>query len=345
MTPSSPLTRAQALALGIGLAVAIFALLAFLVQPEDRFTSDFYSFWAGAQLVGPDLYNPAAAEAIQHTVSPKVDKKRYIRPPFYAVALWPLGKLPFPVAYVLWQILNMAAVIAFVRIWRFQPAACVVCAIFLPLDWSFGIGQDAPLMLLILAAGARWVERKQPLAGGAMLSLCAIKPHLFAFIPVVLAAQKRYKALAGMLAAGAALFLISAAVMGFAWPLAFLRAATENESTISPRLLGVSGLLARLHAPGWATPFASLSGAAIVFLATRGKNWLPSLAFAAAAGAAFAPHALAYDASLFLPLLLLQVSPTVAAAGGAMLLTVVTPLAIVSEVGALAALWTARPRE
>src|SRR5207248_666340 len=79
-----------------------------------------------------------------------------------------------------------------------------VCAIFLPLCWSFGIGQDAPLMLLILAAGARAIERKKPVTGGAMLALCAIKPHLFAFVPVVLPAQNRYRALAAMALAGAA---------------------------------------------------------------------------------------------------------------------------------------------
>jgi hypothetical protein len=42
-----------------------------------------------------------------------------------------------------------------------------------------------------------------------------------------------------------------------------------------------------------------------------------------------------YDASLFLPLLLLQFSPPVVVALGAALITVVTPAAIVSEVTAL----------
>jgi hypothetical protein len=216
----------------------VFAVLAFVVQPEQRFTSDFYSFWAGARLLGPNLYNPAAAEGIQHAVSPKVEKKRFIRPPFYAVALWPLGRLSFSTAYVLWQILNMAALVTFVRLWRFEPASYLVCPLFLPLGWSFGIGQDAPLMLLVLAAGARWIERKRAVAGGAILALCAIKPHLFAFVPLVLLAQKRYRALCGMLAGGGILYLVSAAVMGFGWPAAFLRTAAENEANIAPRLLG-----------------------------------------------------------------------------------------------------------
>jgi hypothetical protein len=88
-----------------------------------------------------------------------------------------------------------------------------------------------------------------------------------------------------------------------------------------------------------------LLGAAIVFLISRGKKWLPSIAFAAAAGVTFAPHALVYDASLFLPLVLLQVPPAIAVTIGALLLTVVTPVAIVSEAAAFAVLWIARPRD
>jgi Glycosyltransferase family 87 len=344
--PSSPeLNRSQALAFTIGLAIAIFAVFGFIVQPPDRFTSDFYSFWAGGRLVGPELYNPTAAAAVQHTISPTVEKKRYIRPPFYAVALWPLSRLPFPAAYVVWQILLIAAAIAFGKLWSFEPSTYAVCAVFLPLGWSFGLGQDTALMLLILAAGATLIARKRAVAGGSILALCGIKPHLFVFVPVVLAAQRRYKAVAGMAATGAALYLISAAVLGFGWPAVFLHAATDNEATIAPRLLGVSGLLARFHAPVWVTPAAMLAGAAIVFVATRGKKWRPSLAFAVAAGAAFAPHALIYDAGLFLPLLILQVAPAVAVAIGAVFMTTVTPVAIISEVASLAVLWICRPRD
>jgi hypothetical protein len=337
-------TREQALVLSIGLAISIFALLGFVAQPEDRYPSDFYGSWSGARLLGPDLYNPAAAESTQHAVSPKVDVKRYIRPPLYAILIWPLGQLPFPVAYVIWQLLNIAAVIVFVRIWRFEPAAYIACALFLPLDWSFGIGQDAPIMLMLLATGAQWIQCKRPIAGGGMLAMCAIKPHLFVFVPVVLLAQKRYRALAGMLTAGAGLYLVCAAVMGFAWPVSFLHAATTNETAISPRLLGVSGLLARFHAPVWMTLIAGLAGAAIVFAATRGRDWIPSLGFGVAAGVTFAPHAMMYDGSLFLPLLLLESSAAIPLAAGAALSTVVTPARIVGEIAAPVLLWIARPR-
>ena len=123
------------------------------------------------------------------------------------------------------------------------------------------------------------------------------------------------------------------------WPLAFFQAAKGNEATIHPRLLGLSGLLSRLGAPRWALAIAVIAGAVIVYHRAQASEWLPSIAFAVAAGVAFAPRALVYDASLLLPWLLLQFPPTVVVAFGAALLTVVTPAAIVSEVTTLAVLW------
>jgi hypothetical protein len=336
---SRPVSEVRALALSAVVSVLMFALLAFVVQPPSFYTSDFYSFWAGARLAGPQLYDASEAEAIQHAVSPLVGSKRYIRPPFYALMLWPLGKLPFSLAYVLWFIGNLAAMLAFVRLWRFRPAAYITCAFFLPLGWSFGIGQDAPLMLLAIAAGARLVERKREMAGGAVLALCAVKPHLFLFVPVALLAQKQYRALAGLLASGGALYLLSSAVLGLNWPGAFLRAALGNEATIRPRLLGLAGLLSRFGAPAWILAVGAIAGAVIVYRYTQAAAWLPSIAFTVAAGVAFAPRAMAYDASLFLPFLLLEFSPAAVVALGAALLTVVTPAAIVSEVTALTLLW------
>ncbi|MBZ5584478.1 MAG: DUF2029 domain-containing protein [Acidobacteriia bacterium] len=335
--------RVRSLVLPAGLAVLVFGILAFVVQPRDRYTSDFYSFWAGARLAGHDVYDAAQAQAIQRSVSPLVSSKRYIRPPFYALALWPLGRLPFHTAYVVWSVLNLAAALGFVWAWRCGPASYVACALFLPLGWSFGIGQDAPLMLLAAAAGARLIERKKELAGGALLALCAIKPHLLLFIPVALLAQRKGRALAGMLGAGSVLYLLSSAAAGLGWPAAFVRAAMENEATIRPRLLGVAGLLARAGGPTWILPGVMACGAAVAYWWARRAAWLPAFAFAVAAGVVFAPRSMAYDGSLFLPLLLLQFSPAAVIAAGAALVTVVTPAGIVAEAASVAILWLARP--
>jgi hypothetical protein len=325
------------------LAGAVFGLLAFVLQPQDRQSSDFYSFWSGARLVGPHLYDPAQVERIERQVAPQIEVKRYIRPPFYAVALWPLGKLPFHTAYVVWFVVNLAAALAFVWAWRFQAASYLACALFFPLGWSFGAGQDAPLMLATAAFGARLIERKKDAAGGLLLALGAIKPHLFLFVPVMLVAQRRWRALAGMLAGGAVLFLVSAAVLGFAWPAPFLRAAMANEDIIRPNLLGLAGVLGRMGMPRWLLATAALAGGILVYRWTRSAAWRPSVAIAIAVGVVVSPRSMVYDASLFLPLLLERFSAAVVSASGFALASVVTPAALMSQLTSLALIGAGRP--
>jgi hypothetical protein len=277
-------------------------------------------------------------------VSPSVESKRYIRPPFYAALLWPLGRLPFHAAYAVWCGLNLAAALAFARVWTPGPSGFLACALFLPLGWSFGIGQDAPLLLLAVAAGARWIERGSEVTGGAALTLCAAKPHLFLFVPIALAAQRRWRALGAMAVVGAGLYALSAAMLGPGWPAQFIRAALGNEATIAPRLLGLTGVVADAgSAPLWVAGLLAVAGCAVVWGVSRRAPWVFAIAFAAAAGVVFAPRALVYDGAFFLPLLLLRFRPAFVWAIGALFVAVVTPAAILAQITAAAVLWvTAR---
>src|ERR1035437_1935815 len=83
-----------ALAGSVGLLLAVSLWLAFGAQLSDLHTIDYVSVWAGAQLIGPDLYDPARLERIEHTVSPLIESKRYTRPPYYVMMFWPLCRLP-----------------------------------------------------------------------------------------------------------------------------------------------------------------------------------------------------------------------------------------------------------
>jgi hypothetical protein len=328
----------RAFVLSAAVPVLVFTVLVFVLLSPNRPANDFCSLWAAARIAGPGIYDAPQGEAIQRTGCPLVKSNRYIRPPFYALLLWPLGQLPFQTANTLWFVMNLAAILAFVRLWGFRPGAYIACAFFLPLWFSFAIEQDVPLMLVAVSAGARLVQQKKELSGGASLALCAVKPHLFLFIPVVLLARKQYRVLAGMLASGGILYLLSSALLGLNWPLAFFAAATENEATIHPRLLGLAGLLSRFGAPAWILAIAAIAGAVIVYRYAKAAAWLPSIAFATAVGVTFAPHALVYDASLLLPLLLMHFPPAAVVAVGAALYTLLTPAAIVSEVTSLALL-------
>ena len=327
-----------ALAGGMVLLLAVPLLLAFLAQAPDLHTIDYVSVWAGAQIIGPNLYDPARLERIEHTVSPLIESKRYIRPPYYVMMFWPLGGLPYRAAYAGFVLMNLAGLLLFLRIWRFEIAAILACALFLPLEWSFGLGQDAPIMMAIVAGAAQLIQRRRDFAGGALLALFTVKPHLFLFLPVVLIAQRKYRALAGLAAGGTALYLLAAAFVGIDWPLKSMAAALSNEATFVASTPGVAGLLRKLHAPGWLLLPAAIAGIAMVYRRARTIDWLPAVALALAAGVVFAPRAQVYDGSFFLLLLLLLVAttPALVVIAGVAIIAVVTPAALVGQLAGIA---------
>ncbi len=324
-------------------AAAVFAICAFLIQPRDYATSDFFSFWAAARLANVNPYNSTALEAQQQAVSPMVRSKRFIRPLFYAQLLRPLGRLSFPTAYAAWFTINVCAYFAFLRLWNPTPEAVVSTAGFVPLAWSFGLGQDAPLLLLIFAAGTILIAKGRDFAAGATLSLCSVKPNVFFGLPVALAVQRRYGALAGFLSGGLGLYLVSAAGASPAWPAVFVSAALENESTIAPNIVGPAGLLRWFGAMPWWSVLVAGIGAGWIYIWSKNAECIPAMAFAAAAGVIFAPRAMIYDVSFLLPLLLLRPAPLWTISLGVVATMVVTPLRPVVQILSPTVLWLARP--
>jgi hypothetical protein len=321
----------------MGTLLALTLSLAFLAQVPDLHTIDYVSVWSGAQMIGPDLYDPVRLERIEHAVSPLIQSKRYVRPPYYVMMFWPLASLPYRTAYAVFVLINLAALVLFLWLWRFDAPSIVACALFLPLEWSFGIGQDAPLMLLTVALAARLIQRQRDFAGGALLALFTVKVHLFLFLPLVLLAQRKYRALAGVAAGGTALYLLAAAFVGIDWPLKSLHAAMLNDATFVPTTPGLAGLLRTLHAPAWLLLPAIAAAIVMVYRRARSIAWLPAVALAVAAGVALAPRAQVYDGSFFLLLLLLESSPMLIVIAGVAVVAVVTPAALVGQLAGITA--------
>jgi hypothetical protein len=332
------------LALAILIAAAVFFFFAIVAQAPDHHESDFYSFWAGSRLLGSDLYNPQKVQALQQSLSPLVNGKSFIRPPFYALALSPLGRLPFPSAFLAWQILNIAAMLIAIGLWRLHWSSFLACAFFPPLWSCFRLGQDTPLLLLLAISAAILIQRRRELFGGVVLALLVSKPNLVPLVPFLLLVQKRYRALSGFLAGGIALYLISSLSMGFEWIFGYTRAILANEGTISPRIPGLAGLLLRAHAPRWSVYLALLVGAVLVYRYARGAAWMHAFAFTLMIAVVFAPRSMMYDLVLLLPLLLMSFAPWLAVALGTALITILfEPVSLVSQLTAIGIAWSARP--
>jgi hypothetical protein len=270
---------------------------------------DFLSFYIGAQLVNtPDLYAPSAFEREQVKVANiHLPAVLFSRPPFYGVFLRPLTLLPYRWAFVLFVVLNVAALA--VCLWKFTPRGDplrLMGAVSIPVLTALINGQDA---LLILAACfgaiALWRRGKTELAG-LVLSLCAVKFHFFLFVPFVLIFKRQWRTLAGSAAGIGLLYVIAAAAQGWAWPaeyaryLQFLRAPDRTPvpytmPNLHGLILAVFGNILHVEAA-----FAVLIALGAVYSIAKTPSFELALALAVAAGLLINVHTYIQDCTLLI---------------------------------------------
>lgn len=294
----------------VPLALVGVALLVMHWWPEQRVragTNDFLMVYSGARLVGtPDQFNPARYRQEQIVATgghgPAWD---FVRLPAYALALRPLGGLPYWRAYLLWQALLTAALAGFILAWpvRDRSLLAVACCWSFPLSVGFANGQDDTFLLLLLALAVRSAERK-PLVAGLLLSMCALKYHLFLALPVALAAARRWRIFAGAAAGVAGILAVSFAVAGLHWPSYHL--ALVLSSRINPAvhtMPNLRGITAHLEQGVWPEIALAVSVvAAVAFIAAR-LDFRTALAAALLGGILVSHHAYPADLSLLIPAL------------------------------------------
>jgi Glycosyltransferase family 87 len=184
----------------------LVALLVWLILgPVFLFTQspdlrDFQTFYASAHawLSGQDLYASTGQN---------------MNPPAFVVLTAPLALLPMRASLVVWWILNAIAAVAALRLvmretgLRIGRGHVLVALGFAGTKTQVFLGQTAWLLMLPATLGWRAYRRGQQWRAGAWWGLAiALKPIL---LPVVagLAWRKQYRAVAGALAAGAAVSL------------------------------------------------------------------------------------------------------------------------------------------
>lgn len=193
----------------VALGLAFLLSLGYLQRDRAlRGENDFVQLYTGAKLVGtPDLYSRDANLAVvRATLGFTMDSVIYTRPPFYAALLKPLALLPYRAAYALFSLSMVAAVLWFVvRFSKECPALPFFASLSIPVLTAVCDGQDTPLLVAILGASLLLTRANRNFLAGLILSLTAIKFHLFLFVPVLLVAQKRWRILGGLIAGSAAL--------------------------------------------------------------------------------------------------------------------------------------------
>lgn len=236
-----------AIALVSGLALAVTALFLFSVPLAGKMAGsrDFVAYWAtGHRLVEhANPYDPAAVKQMEHRAGLAIQGVLLMRNPPWALPLaYPLGFLGLRVAAALWSLVLLACLLISVRLVRQMHGAPPnrlhwLGLAFTPALICLTMGQTSLFALLGLVLFLRY-HRHQPLAAGAALWLCALKPHLLlpfaAALLAWIAVTRSYKVLLGAAAALAASCAVSSAIDPHAWLdyLAMMRAPNIEQEFI-----------------------------------------------------------------------------------------------------------------
>ena len=191
---------------------------------HDDVRYDYVAAQAGLRYGWSKIYNldilrslSAGFPAPQNTIHPG---GTFINPPLLAWLWAPLVVFPEPVAYVIWTVLSLAALI-----WAWHLAApysglgklaLLLAGLALwPVMEAFYFGQPT-MFVLALVATAWWLMRRDRMvwAGIALAFATTLKPQVVIMVPVCLLAAGRLKPLLSYAASGVVIAAVSALSLG-----------------------------------------------------------------------------------------------------------------------------------
>ena len=267
---------------------------------------DFLSFYAGARLTGSArMYDPDAIARLQIQVAGAAGPRlMYIRPPCFALFLWPLAQLPYGLAHGVWLALRLAAAIAFVFLWPYsnRTTAAMVCCWSVPLAAGLANAQDAPFLLLWLALAERLQQSGKPIHAGAVLCLCLAKFHLFLLLPLLFVMHRRWRVVSGFVAGCGLLGVLSFLAAGWDWPARYRQVLSLTQIVPLPWMMpNIHGLLPAGPIEWCATLAVVL---ATVFVVSR-FGYRMGLAAALTGSLLVSYHAYVQDAVILIPAILI----------------------------------------
>lgn len=152
-------------------------------------------------------------------------KYPYPYTPFIAVLWSPLAGLSPLMGMALWDLLNIAALVA--GLWYLLsslPLPRVTQVLLLlgaltSFPWIVNLeqGQSSGIVIGVLSAGVALLRKERDLQGGLLLGLLALKTQWLPFIVLLLIWKLRWRALLGMAATILSLILLVIATMGMDW--------------------------------------------------------------------------------------------------------------------------------
>lgn len=200
---------------------------------------DFSAYYdaAGRMLAGTNLYL-TAAERAAGTVP-------FVYPPPFALLMTPVTLLPLDIATSIWTVLMWIAEVIAVAILpvptRVRWMVLLLAAISWPVVESVTLGQVGPLLLLLFAAGWRWMDRPWLLGiASALGAVIKIQPVVLLIWAV---ATGRRRAAAIAVGAIVLISLAATAIAGpGAWSSLFDTLAAVSQPTLTANQVGIGRL-------------------------------------------------------------------------------------------------------
>lgn len=293
----------------IPLVVALVVFALYSITQNGRWSSaqnDFVMLYLAGQLqpVGK-LYDaaeyyrrhPEFLDGVAHGLI-------YTRPAFYSLAFVPLAKLPYMVAFGIYQILQLSVLsLWFKEAWKTSPKLLLSASVSLPLLLAFGNGQDIILVAALAGIAWLWLDRR-PFVAGLLLSVCSVKAHLFLLVPIALARHGYWRTIGGGAVGGLVLVALSFVAGGAGWIQEYLKILQIKEIDGKVHQMGnIRSLAQALGIPGDLLPWMLAAGLAATAWAIWRTQTIPqSLVLALCGGLVFNWHSFLQDFTLLLTL-------------------------------------------
>jgi len=200
--------------------------------PDILFRADFVSYVTAASMVrdgdAPAMFDIEAQRSFQNNLHSVMDSSTatqfpadlspFYNPPIMAYLFVPLTILPMPLAYVVWNVISLAMLVAAVAIpLRGHPRGASLAALLV----TFGgvavtlfEGQANAIFVLALSFAMLLMISGRPLAAGTLLGLIWLKPQYAVVFVLVFIVKRRWTELTGMTVVGLALTALSVGTVG-----------------------------------------------------------------------------------------------------------------------------------
>jgi alpha-1,2-mannosyltransferase len=274
--------------------------------PTSAAKNDFINVYVSGKLActGNLFSVPAMLEWHKTILGGTMPNSLSLRPPYYALAVAPLARLPYQTAYAVFLGLDVLAILGFVLLMRKRsPAIALTCSLCLPLLLGLGNGQDVPILIFLFALSIHFLDRGEDFIAGMVLSLCSFKGQFFVLIPLVLLLRHRWRYFLGGVAGAGVLAGLSFVAGGAHWIGEYRELLSRPDNNPTPWQMGNIHAFADGLNGGAILQFALVGVAVAVFLwmIVREKNLDVSLGLAILAGLLISPHGYMQDFSLMLP--------------------------------------------